>query len=390
MTIAYIMRYWPVYGGGETVTVTLANELVKRGHKVHILYAYRNDIKPMPYLIDRRIKEVKLNTVDYSENHVNVMGNYLKENHIDVMVNQWGDQRLCYEAKHLSGTKLIICWHMCLIREQQPKSNKQKLYRFIMGYRGYQRWRTHVQMKMHLENYRMSDSYVFLSKTYEQEFLNLAGHKINADKLASVPNPLSYDHRYDINCYPEKTKEVLFVGRLMEDHKRLSYILRIWELIEADHRLKDWNLRIVGDGPAMQETRQLCADLGLRRVSFEGFKDPQPYYNQASLFMMTSAFEGFPMTLVESLQNAVVPIVMDSFSALHDVIINEENGIIVENNDIEGFVCAMKRLMTDDAYRKRLAIKGLETCQEFALGKIVDRWELLFDEIRNSGKAKER
>ena len=146
MTIAYIMRYWPVYGGGETVTVTLANELVKRGHKVHILYAYRKDINPMPYLIDGRIKEVKLNTVDYSEDNINVMGYYLKENHIDVMVNQWGDQHLCYEAKHLSGTKLVICWHMCLIREQQPKSPKQKLYRVIMGFRGYQRWRTNVQM----------------------------------------------------------------------------------------------------------------------------------------------------------------------------------------------------------------------------------------------------
>lgn len=387
MTIAYIMRYWPVYGGGETVTVTLANELVKRGHKVHILYAYRNDIKPMPYLIDRRIKEVKLNTVDYSENHVNVMGNYLKENHIDVMVNQWGDQRLCYEAKHLSGTKLIICWHMCLIREQQPKSNKQKLYRFIMGYRGYQRWRTHVQMKMHLENYRMSDSYVFLSKTYEQEFLNLAGHKINADKLASVPNPLSYDHRYDINCYPEKTKEVLFVGRMYEDHKRLSYILRIWKQIETDARLNDWSLRIVGDGPAMRATKQLCVDLGLLRVSFEGFKDPRPFYEEASIFIMTSAFEGFPMTLVESLQYAVVPIAMESFAALHDIITNRKNGIIVENNNINNFVSALKELILNEHYRKQLAQNGLVSIKRYEISRVVDMWENLFVNSKQTSKT---
>ena len=38
MNILYVMRYWPVYGGGETITVTLANEFVKRGHSVYVVY----------------------------------------------------------------------------------------------------------------------------------------------------------------------------------------------------------------------------------------------------------------------------------------------------------------------------------------------------------------
>ena len=37
MNILYVMRYWPVYGG-ETITVTLANEFVKRGHSVYVVY----------------------------------------------------------------------------------------------------------------------------------------------------------------------------------------------------------------------------------------------------------------------------------------------------------------------------------------------------------------
>ncbi len=55
MTIAYIMRFWPVCGGGETVTAVLANELVSRGYNVHILYAYDNTSAPIPYSIDERI-----------------------------------------------------------------------------------------------------------------------------------------------------------------------------------------------------------------------------------------------------------------------------------------------------------------------------------------------
>ena len=381
MTILYIMRYWPVCGGGETVTVKLANELVKRGHNVHILYAYRNEISPMPYELDRRIKEAHLNTVDFTESNVNAMGNYLKEHQIDIMVNQWGDQRLCHAAKQLSGTKLIICCHMCFPQEQMPKTFKQKLYKIVAGNQKYKEWRTAIQMKMHKENCQMADYYVFLSKSYEQHFLSLLGTQDNAMKVSSIPNPLTYSYNFDIIRYSDKKKNVLFVGRMLESHKRLSYILKIWKLIEDDPQLSEWNLKMVGDGQSLKTTQKLCSDLELQRVSFEGYKAPRPYYEQSSVFMMTSAFEGFPMTLVESQQNAVVPVVMDSFSALYDVITNGENGIIVEDNDINGFACAMKKLMMDDCYRKKLAERGLETCQKFNVCNIVDEWESLFDEI---------
>ena len=83
------------------------------------------------------------------------------------------------------------------------------------------------------------------------------------------------------------------------------------------------------------------------------------------------------MTLVESHQNAVVPIAMDSFLSLHDIIENEENGLIVKDGDIDGLIYAMKRLMADNGLRRKLAEKGLETCQKFNVKKVVDLWEQL-------------
>jgi len=272
--------------------------------------------------------------VDYTQDHVNALASYLKEHHVDVMINQWGNQRLCYAAKLISGTKLIACWHNCFPQEQRPVTLKQKLYKAVAGSKRYRDWRTAIQLRMHMEHYETSDLYVFLSPAYEQEFLRQAGEQVCADRVTSVPNPLTYQQSYDINHYAEKKKEALFVGRMIEPHKRLSYIINIWKLIETDERLNDWHLKIVGDGPAMPATRQLCKDLRLQRVAFEGFKVPRPYYNEASIFLMTSAFEGFPMTLVESLQNAVPPVVMDSFQALHDIIVNGSNGVIVQDDDI--------------------------------------------------------
>lgn len=66
MSIAYIMSYRPIFGGVETVTATLANELVNRGYPVYILYTYWNSITPMPYELDSRIKDKKSNTINYT------------------------------------------------------------------------------------------------------------------------------------------------------------------------------------------------------------------------------------------------------------------------------------------------------------------------------------
>ena len=378
MIIAYIMRFWPEYGGGETITAILANEFVKRGHTIHVLYHYWNSITPMPYELDSRIKEKQLNTSNYTENNVNALGAYLRENKIDVMINQWGDQRLCFEAKKLSGAKLVTCWHMNLFQERKPIAIKSKFYCLLAGRHNYQKRSIKFQVKEHLEREHMSDHYVFLSKSYENEYLRFAKGKSDATKLDSIPNALTYSFDYDINHYNEKKKEVLFVGRMIEYHKRLSYILKIWKQIEADAQLIEWNLRIVGDGPDLQATINLCHELKLQRVFFEGFKDPQPFYEQASIFMMTSALEGFPMVLGEAQQYAVVPVVMDSFSSLHDIITNGENGVIVENNDINGFVYAMKELMNNNNYRKCIAQRCLFSSKRYTVDKIVDKWEVLF------------
>lgn len=385
MRIAYIMRYWPVYGGGETVTVTLANELINRGHIVHILYTYRNEVNPMPYLLDNKIKEIKLDTVNNSKSNVVAIVNYLKEHQIDIMINQWGDFNLFNNVKKLLGVKLVTCWHMCLIsdqiRNQMPHTIKQKLYYKIMGESYYRKWWLKIHASLHHKREKMCDCYVFLSDAYLKEYLKLMGNKSKATNLESISNPLTYNYDYDQRQYGKKKKEVLFVGRILEAHKRLSYVLKIWKEIEADQDLNEWSLRIVGDGPDMEAIQNLSKMLGLQRLSFEGYRDPKPFYEQSSIILMTSAYEGFPMVLVESQQYAVVPIVMDSFDALHDVIQNKRNGIIIKNNDISGFVAGLKELMVNDNLRKQLVQYGLESCKRYNVVKVVDKWETLLNRL---------
>ena len=66
MNIAFLLRLWPSYGGGETVTKCLANELIRRGYGVHVVYFKENvnegdSIKADPNIVSHRIDGISLN-----------------------------------------------------------------------------------------------------------------------------------------------------------------------------------------------------------------------------------------------------------------------------------------------------------------------------------------
>ena len=112
-----------------------------------------------------------------------------------------------------------------------------------------------------------------------------------------------------------------------------------------------------------------------------GFKQPLPYYKKAKVFLMSSAFEGFPMTLVEAQQNGVALLVMDSYASLHEIVDDVSNGLLVKDGDVAEFTEKLKLLLKDEALRKRLADEGLLTCQRFTVGKLVDNWEMIYNSL---------
>lgn len=103
--------------------------------------------------------------------------------------------------------------------------------------------------------------------------------------------------------------------------------MRIWEKVEK--ACPGWHLDIVGDGPDAELLKDSAQKLGLSRIVFHGFQNPGPYYSRASIFCMTSTFEGFGLVLVEAMQHGCVPIAFDSYPAVRDIISHGENGILI-------------------------------------------------------------
>ena len=89
---------------------------------------------------------------------------------------------------------------------------------------------------------------------------------------------------------------------------------------------------------------------------------------------MTSSWEGFPMTILESLQMGVVPVVMDSFPAAKDMIQDGKNGFLVDDGDIPDFAKRLQELMNDNGLNIEMASKARKSAENYNLKQIGKCW----------------
>mgnify|MGYP006359542785 FL=1 len=226
--------------------------------------------------------------------------------------------------------------------------------------------------------YESARKIVVLSQEAIGNYQSIAQGRLN--DFIAIPNTCSFDN-IEIPHDKYRNKEVLVVARLDDWHKRISEILYIWENVQKDQRFCDWVLRIVGDGIDAPFYKDFVKNKKLTNVIFEGQQKPLPYYQQASIFLVTSACEGFSMTTLEAQQCGCVPVVYDSFPTAHELVIHGKNGILVKNNDREAFVENLKHLMLNDQLRQEMSMQCVESSHRFSVENVATLWNNLLQSL---------
>lgn len=191
------------------------------------------------------------------------------------------------------------------------------------------------------------------------------------------------NHQYYNISYAFKQKEIIYVGRLDFVQKRVYRVIDTWNYLEE--RFPDWRLTIVGDGEDRENLENHAKALGLKRVSFEGFQKPVPYYKRASILLLTSDFEGFPLVLAECMSFGVIPAVYNSYSAVMDIIADGKDGIVIpyhnEGYRAEEAANLLSGIMEDDDKRNAMAMAAIEKSKEYSVEKICGQWEKTFEQL---------
>ena len=167
---------------------------------------------------------------------------------------------------------------------------------------------------------------------------------------------------------------IVSVGRLspQKNHKLL---------IEAFSRIApvfpSCRLEIYGEGPLKDELLVFVRSLNLDgKVLFPGtFKDVLDRIWSASLFVLSSDYEGMPNTLLEALSLGLPCISTDCpCGGPREIINNGENGILVPVGDVSSLSEAMLRVLSDSTLSTSMRHEAIKICDTHNEDKIFQMW----------------
>jgi glycosyltransferase involved in cell wall biosynthesis len=160
----------------------------------------------------------------------------------------------------------------------------------------------------------------------------------------------------DSNLYEARFTHALYVGRLAS-LKGVNYLLEALQTTGIQCRL-------VGDGPEMGALMNMAEQLGIvQNIEFVGeFPHEQVLkeYSKASLFVLPTLAEGFPMVLLEAMATGL-PVITTNVSGIDETVIDLQNGLLVEKMNPVGLRAALVRLSRDHELREILGRKARET-----------------------------
>ena len=361
MRLIFVIGDISSYGGTERVTTEVASELSRAGHDVSILTLF-GPAKPwfdMPEAI--RVTSAALQPAGRSLRRAAVISCRLKREAL------------------ASGADALILVDSILFAFCVPWAWRSQM-KFIC-------WEhfnlttshgTYMRSLARLAASRLSDRVVVLT---ERDAIAWRKKYHITDRVRPIWNPIPHfpDGAPVETGTSNKQLVALAVGRLTRQ-KGFDLLLQAWAQVgDAKNR---WVLRIVGGGEEEVALKSLAVDLGIEdSVVFTGqVRDVAHEYRNASLYVMSSRWEGLPMTLLEAQHFGLPSVSTDCPNGPREVLSNG-SGRLVKQQDPSALADGLDELLSRPERRAEMAVAAKKNAQRYQSDGIRKEWEVMFCEI---------
>ena len=206
-----------------------------------------------------------------------------------------------------------------------------------------------------------------------------AWEKAGCTNVTVIPNPCAINSRKS-KVESRKTKTVLAVGRLHEQ-KGFDLLLQAWKPIEKTY--SDWSLRIVGEGPKRAELEAQIESQGLKRVVLAGAtNNVLDEYEAASIFVLSSRYEGLPLALIEAMWSGLPCIAFDCPQGPAELLA-ENRGWLVPDGDIAELTAQIAYALSHPEEALKCAQKAQSFAQTtYSEAAIMPQWVQLIESCK--------
>lgn len=190
-----------------------------------------------------------------------------------------------------------------------------------------------------------------------------------------IPNALTInvDSRSDIN-----SKTVLAIGRLSKE-KGFDVLLDVWKLVTSKYN--DWNLIIVGEGKEYESLNNKIKSMEIEKsVSIKPFtKEIEKYYKNASIFALSSRYEGFGLVALEAQAFGIPVVAFDCPTGPRNIINDGVDGYLVELGNINEFYEKVSNLIENKELRIKIGNNAIKNSKKFSVKNIISEWKALIE-----------
>lgn len=292
--------------------------------------------------------------------------NYIRANEIDLCISLGG--------KEVAFISSLPCRTM--VEFHFAKDHRQQL--LDANHTG---WFWHVLGRIRtwqlVRDVRSVEQIIVLTESDKQDW-----QQAGCANVKCIPNPCALNSRKS-KVESRKTKTLLAVGRLHEQ-KGFDMLLEAWNNVQRGdvQCAKEWVLRIVGEGPQRAALEQQIKDLQLSNVVLAGrVENMVEEYDAASLFVLSSRYEGLPLALIEAMWCGL-PCV--SFDCPHGPaeLLRDDRGCLVPAMDVEKLTQQIIYAMTHLQEAKARAERAQEYAYEkYSEANIMPQWVQLIENI---------
>ena len=209
-------------------------------------------------------------------------------------------------------------------------------------------------------------------------------------KIYRIPGPIVPAAVIDKHHVPFKKrtkKQVVMVARLSPE-KQQDHLLKAWPQVLAavpDAKLDFWGY--VNDDFDKTLNKIVKEEAINSSVTFHGYTDDvNSVYEDAQLLILPSRAEGLPLSLVEAQSHGLPIIANDIKYGPSDVVIDQQDGLLTKNGDIDGLAQAIIRLLRDQEQLAQMSENAYADSERYSEPNVMKLWNELVTDMKEKGE----